>query len=537
MEKGKTDHRSGITRREFMGAAAAAAASSIVPAGLLGCAGNTAPGGALAPGVGGKRPNVVVLYVDDLGYRDIGCYGGPVKTPALDGLAAAGVRFTDFYSGAAVCSPSRATLLTGRHHFRTGVYSVLVFGDEPMHLLEREVTLPEVLKQNGYSTAHFGKWHVGSPRGPQVKVSPEDHGFDYWFGMHSGARPSHKNPVNFLRNGKPVGKIEGYSCQIVVDEAISWLDGKRDSEAPFFLNLWFHEPHDVIAAPDDIVSRYGDLKDQAAVYSGTIDNTDRAIARLLDKLKEVDLPENTLIFYASDNGSYRSDRVGNLRGKKGSNYEGGIRVPGIFSWPGHITSGRVASTPAGVVDLLPTICSLVGIDKPEGVHLDGSDISRLLLGQDDAFSRTQALYWHNGYMVALRRGRYSMVAFADFQFPRDREAIAAVDNQIAEVLRKADSPELIPWVERTSYFYKVFKNKEAEKLRMQFLRLNGFQTSWIPTLKSGGYKNFELYDLSADPGQQNNLVAQLPGVAARLKKEMLAITASVMAEAPDPRPM
>jgi arylsulfatase A len=484
-----------------------------------------------------ERPNVVVLYVDDLGYKDIGCYGGPVKTPALDNLAAGGVRFTDFYSGAAACSPSRATLLTGRHHFRAGIYNVLVFGDEPMYLLDREVTLAEVLKQNGYSTAHFGKWHVGSSKAPQFKLSPEDHGFDYWFGMHSGASPSHKNPVNFLRNGQPVGKIEGYSCQIVVDEAISWLDEKRDPEAPFFLNLWFHEPHDVVAAPDDIVSQYGDLNDQAAVYSGTIDNTDRAIARLLDKLKKVDLPENTLIVYASDNGSYRSDRVGNLRGKKGSNYEGGIRVPGIFSWPGHIVGGRVQSEPAGVVDLLPTVCGLVGIDKPEGVHLDGSDISPLLLGQDDAFARQQALYWHNGRVVALRRGEYSLVAFADFQLPRDEEAIAAVEKKIEDVLREANSPELVPWTTRTSYFYKHFKNMDAERLRLQFIRLNQFQTSWIPTLKSGGYRNFELYDLSTDPGQQNNLAAQLPGVAARLKKEMLDITASVMAEAPDWQPL
>ena len=534
--KNKRHQLSGMTRREFMGAAAAATASTIVPGSLLGCAGKTAPGGKPGTGKGGKHPNVVVLYVDDLGYKDIGCYGGPVKTPALDGLAAGGVRFTDFYSGAAVCSPSRATLLTGRHHFRTGIYSVLVFGDEPMYLLDREVTLPEVLKQNGYSTAHFGKWHVGSSKAPQVKVSPEDHGIDYWFGMHSGANPSHKDPINFLRNGRPVGKIEGYSCQIVVDEAISWLDERRDPESPFFMNLWFHEPHDVVAAPDDIVSQYGDLNDKAAIYSGTIDNTDRAIARLLDKLKEVDLPENTLIVYASDNGSYRSDRVGNLRGKKGSNYEGGIRVPGIFSWPGHIAGGRVEGEPAGVVDLLPTVCGLAGIDTPEGVHLDGSDISPLLLGQDDAFMRQQALYWHNGHTVALRRGKYSMVAFADFQFPRDREAIAAVEKQIEDVLRAASSPELVPWTTRTNYFYGHLKNMDAERLRGQFMRLNGFQTSWIPTLKAGGYRGFELYDLSTDPGQRNNLVAQLPGVAARLKKEMLDITASVMAEAPDWQP-
>ncbi|MEE8243519.1 MAG: sulfatase-like hydrolase/transferase, partial [Pseudomonadales bacterium] len=403
----------------------------------------------------GQRPNVVVLFADDLGYQDIGCYDGPVKTPALDRLAADGVRFNDFYSGASVCSPSRATLLTGRHHIRAGIYSVLIFNTERMHLLEREVTLPEVLKSHGYTTAHFGKWHLGLPRGDHNKPSPAEHGFDYWFGMASGAHPSHKNPVNFLRNGEPVGPIEGYSCQIVVDDAISWLEEKRDPDAPFFLNLWFHEPHDVIAAPETIVSQYGDLNDQAAVYSGTIDNTDRAIARLLDKLKEVDSPENTLVVYSSDNGSYRLDRVGNLRGKKGSNYEGGIRVPGIFYWPGHITKGHVQREPAGVIDLLPTVCGLVGIDNPEGVHLDGSDLSPLLTGRDSEFIRHQPLYFHqptSNPTVAIRSGKYSMLAYRDFEYPRDRNAIAEVERQIEDVLTKANSPELVPWVTRTDSF-------------------------------------------------------------------------------------
>jgi len=277
------------------------------------------------------QPNIVVLFADDLGYKDIGCFDGPVKTPALDRLAASGIRFTDFYSGSPVCSPSRATLLTGRNHVRAGIYSVLIFNTERMHLLEREITLPEVLESHGYATAHFGKWHLGLPhQGQPNKPSPADHGFDYWFGMASGASPSHKNPTNFLRNGKPVGLMQGYSCQIVVDEAISWLKNQRDREAPFFLNLWFHKPHDPIAAPDDIVAQYGELNDDAAIYSGTIANTDRAIARLLEELKRVDSPENTLIFYSSDNGSYRRDRVGHLRGKKGSVYEGGIRARNLF---------------------------------------------------------------------------------------------------------------------------------------------------------------------------------------------------------------
>jgi arylsulfatase A len=230
-----------------------------------------------------RMPNVVFLLADDLGWKDIGCYGGPVKTPALDGLAKKGVRFTEFYSGAAVCSPSRATILTGRHHLRAGVYSWIADYSQQSHLLEREVTLAEILKEHGYATAHFGKWHLGLSQGKRVKPSPSGHGFDYWFATANNAGPSHRNPRNFLRNGNPVGELKGYACQLVVDEALNWLADHRKTDpansTPFFLNLWFHEPHAPIAAPRELVSKYGAQKDPAAIYSGTIENTDRAIAR------------------------------------------------------------------------------------------------------------------------------------------------------------------------------------------------------------------------------------------------------------------
>ncbi|MCH7917214.1 MAG: sulfatase-like hydrolase/transferase [Planctomycetes bacterium] len=484
-----------------------------------------------------QRPNVVVLLADDLGWRDIGCYDGPVKTPALDGLAARGVRFTDFHSGAAVCSPSRATLLTGRQHLRAGVYSWIHDYDQNSHLLEREVTMAEVLKNHGYETVHLGKWHLGMPTQKREKPTPADHGFDYWFATGNNAQPSHRNPVNFIRNGKPVGRIEGYACQIVVDEAMAWLAEKRDPDAPFFLNIWFHEPHAPIAAPDDIVSQYGDLKDPAAIYSGTIGNTDRAIARLLAKLEEIDSPQNTLIVYSSDNGSYRTDRVGNLRGKKGSNFEGGIRVPGIFYWPGTIYEGHVEHEPAGLVDLLPTVCGLLGIDKPADVHLDGSDLSPLLTGRANEFTRHQPLFWllpASGPAVAIRDGVYSLVAHRDYRLPKDQEKMTALRQQIEETLRKNGTLEQeLRGSTLQAQLFEGFNNREAEKLRGQYIRLNMFQESWISSIKSGTYGRFQLFDLATDPGQQNDLAAQLPDVVARLKRQLLEINASVMADAPD----
>jgi len=485
-----------------------------------------------------KRPNVVVLLADDLGFRDIGCYGGPVKTPALDGLAARGVRFTDFYSGAAVCSPSRATLLTGRQHLRAGIYSWINDYEQNAHLLQREVTLAEVLKDHGYETVHLGKWHLGMPTRPKPnKPTPTDHGFDSWFATWNNAEPSHKDPINFIRNGKPVGKMDGFACQLVVDEAIFWLDETRDRDKPFFLNVWFHEPHAPIAAPDEIVSRYGKLNDPAAVYSGTIDNTDRAIARLLKKLEQVSAPEDTLIVYSSDNGGYRADRVGHLRGIKGSNYEGGIRVPGIFSWPGKIRQGHVEHEPAGQVDLLPTVCGLLGIDTPQGVHLDGSDLSPLLTGRADPFTRHQPLFWllpASGPAAAIREGQYSLVAHRNYEFPKDKKAMDILRKQIEETLRKKGTLEQeTRGSTLDKQMFEGFKDREAEQLRGQYIRLNMFNESWIPAIKAGTYRHFELFDLAVDPSQKTDVSKQHADVFERLKRQLLDLHAGVMADAPD----
>ena len=434
--------------------------------------------------VGQAYPNVVVLLADDLGYQDVGCYGGPVRTPAIDQLAKEGVRFTEFYSGCAVCSPSRATLLTGRHHIRTGVYSWISDEAQNSHLLLRERTIAEILKDRGYSTAHIGKWHLGLPTKNRSKPTPSHHGFDYWFTTWNNASPSHKNPNNFIRNGEAVGPLEGYSCQLVADEAIDWLDHHRHPKAPFFLNIWFHEPHAPIAAPDKIVSIYGELKDKAAIYSGTIDNTDRAIHRVVEKLKAMGVRENTLIIYASDNGSYREDRTGNLRGKKGSNWDGGIRVPGIFSWPGVIKQNRAVKEPAGLVDILPTLCGLLNLEVPKDRMIDGSDLSTLLQGEANKFRRHQPLFWHlqkSRPIVAMRDGDFSLVANPDYEISQS----------------------------------------------------NMFQESWIPIIKTGGYKDFQLFDLSKDPGQIENIASENPELLNKLKAKLLKMNQSIMADGVD----
>ncbi len=443
-----------------------------------------------------EKPNIVVLLADDLGYKDIGCYDGPVKTPNLDRLAARGVKFSDFYSGCAVCSPSRATLLTGRHHIRTGVYSWIQDSRQNSHLLEREVTIAEILKEEGYATAHFGKWHLGLSTEKRPKPSPAEHGFDYWFATALNAVPSHRDPTNFIRNGEAVGEIKGYSAQIVVDEAIDWLDNREGQNAPFFLNVWFHEPHAPLAAPARLEAQYAyseeekknisaaELRRNPALYSATIDNTDRAIGRLLKKLAGIAPVEDTLIIYSSDNGSYMDTRTGGLRGVKGANWEGGIRVPGIFSWPGKIPTGKTLNTPAGLVDILPTLCAVLGRETPQDRHIDGSNIAPLLMGKAAGFKRHQPLFWHlqkSRPIVAMRDGNYSLVADPDYELSTN----------------------------------------------------NMFDEAWIPKIKSGGYKNFQLFDLSKDPNQTDNIASKNPGLVKKMKKELLKINASIMAEGAD----
>ena len=190
-----------------------------------------------------------------------------------------------------------------------------------------------------------------------------------------------------------------------------------------------------LAAPDEIVSVYGDLKDEAAIYSATIDNTDRAIGRLVAKLKETGRLDNTLIVYSSDNGSYRADRNGGLHGNKGSNFEGGLRSPGIFFWPDGFRGGRTESAPAGSVDLLPTICGLIGIDKPAGVHLDGADLSPLLM-EKGTFKRAQPLIWlapSSGHLATLRDGSYTLMGYRGYQLTFDRDEYNAILQEMAEL--------------------------------------------------------------------------------------------------------
>lgn len=356
-------------------------------------------------------PNIVILLADDLGYGDLGCYGGVARTPHLDQLAGEGMRFTDFYAAAPNCSPSRVGLLTGRSPSKVGMYNYLP-PNHPMHLKDEEITLAEIAKKKGYQTGHFGKWHVSClPQNPELnQPQPDDQGFDHSLGTANNARPSHLNPVNFVRNGKALGEIKGYSCDIVAQEAIDWLDTLSHPEAPFLMYVAFHEPHKVVASPPDLVEKYAEYSRADAEYFANIENMDRAIGKLLDALTLKQLDDNTLILFASDNGSYRNGSNGELLGGKSFVYEGGIRVPGILRWKNRIEPGQLIKESAGLVDIMPTICQLTGVQHPREASLDG--ISLLPLLQGKTLQRKKPLSWffyRTSPEIAMRIGDYTIL--------------------------------------------------------------------------------------------------------------------------------
>lgn len=429
-----------------------------------------------------QSPNIILLLADDLGYSDLSCYGSQdVKTPNIDKLASKGMMFTHFYAGSAVCSPSRASLLTGRFSLRAGVYS-WIDPSQNMHLRREEQTIAEVLQSKGFDTAHIGKWHLGYQleKNSGNQPNPGDQGFDFWMATGNNANPSHQNPNNFVKNGVAVGETKGYSCQLVVDEAIQWLQNRTSKKSPFYLNLWFHEPHAKVAAPARFRNRHLDKNNPD--YYGCIENMDYEIGRLMSKVKEIGVQDNTAIIFTSDNGSYMKGSNGSLTGRKTQLWEGGIREPGIFIWPGKIRQGTQSSQPAGVVDILPTICEIVGVATPVDRVIDGASLIPAFYGNE--INRRTPLYWFynpSRPVCVIRENEFCLVADPTIELPKG----------------------------------------------------NMFKESYIGDIKKSKLTNFRLYNLKEDPEQKRDLSILLPDKLNSMKAKMLKTHLSVMAEAHD----
>ncbi|MCG9793093.1 sulfatase-like hydrolase/transferase [Flavobacterium algicola] len=377
-----------------------------------------------------QQPNIILLLCDDLGYGDLSSFGHPIiKTPNLDKLAKSGIKLTNFYSTAPVCSPSRVGLLTGRSPNRAGVYDFIPGPKKSednrdlVHLQASEQTIPAVLKSAGYATCLVGKWHCNSKFNSKEQPQPNDFGFDYWMATHNNAVPSHENPSNFIRNGDKVGEITGFSSQIIVSEAMQWLD-KRTTNKPFFLEVAFHEPHEPIASPEDLVQKYLPLAKtrEQAEYFANVGNVDLAVGRLIAYLEKNKI-DNTLVVFTSDNGPETLMRYGDkakhsygspgeLKGMKLWTNEAGFRVPCIMNWVGGKTISGTSDKIVSALDFLPTFAELAGATLPDRT-LDGQSFTSLL--KKGNFERKKPLLWAfydaiNERMVAMRKGDWKIMA-------------------------------------------------------------------------------------------------------------------------------
>ena len=343
-------------------------------------------------------PNIIWIWADNLAHADLSCYGSTsINTPHLDGLAAEGARFTQYYIAHAVCSPSRAALLTGRQPFRAGIVDVLR-PDSPSGLPADEITLGHALKAQGYATCAIGKWHLGD----RPEYLPCQRGFDYYYGQPYSMDML---PTVVYRNNEIAKELPGDSVQRITeeytDEAVRFID--RHSDGPFFVYLSHTIPHPPLNIP--LEARTPDR----SMYDDSVEYLDREVGRLLAALDARGLKENTIVFFSSDNGPMLDEgNTGGLRGGIRDSYEGGLRVPLIARWPGQIPAGHVVEQPAIAYDIFPTLLDIAGRDLPGDRAYDGQNIRPLLMG-NGKFERKKPFFWvYFDNVTAMRDGDWKL---------------------------------------------------------------------------------------------------------------------------------
>ena len=412
---------------------------------------------------GPQPPNIILIVADDLGYNDISTFGGGlIKTPGIDRLAAQGAVFTQSYSGASTCAPSRAMMMTGRYPTRTGFeftptpdgmgkmvsalsetmdnnlppsfYDEVMEARQPSYELKglpaEEVTIAETLKESGYYTAHVGKWHLGHANG----MAPHQQGFDDSLLMASGLYLPENDPdvVNAKLPFDPIDqflwaamtyansfnsgdadrfKPKGYLTDYWTDESVSVI--KANKNRPFFLYLAHWGPHTPLQATREDYDAVGDIKPhRKRVYAGMVRAIDRSVGRILDTLNDEGLSDNTLVIFTSDNGGAGYIGIPEVnqpfRGWKITMFEGGLRVPMMIKWPNKIAPGTVIETPVAHIDVMPTIAAAAGASQPAGVVIDGLNVLPLTINQDSASWTRETLFWQNGHYQVVRHGDWKL---------------------------------------------------------------------------------------------------------------------------------
>lgn len=434
-----------LTRRQFLSRTVGLAATATIP---VGCQ------------LGGhavrRRPNIVLIMADDLGYGDVGCYGCPdIRTPAIDKIAAEGVKFTQFYANAPECTPTRTALLTGRYQHRVGgLECALGIGnvgryDDAIRLREthdlglpgEETTIARMLHDSGYATGICGKWHLGY----EPKFSPLNHGFDYWFGPIGGAvdyfhHCEYTGQPSLYLNDKLIQR-EGYLTDLITDEAVRFIARKRDR--PFFLYVAYTAPHTPYQGPDDRkpepVPQADYNKGSRATFAAMVERMDEGIGKILYALKERNLADSTLVVFMSDNGANRTGRNLPFSGYKGNLFEGGIRVPCAAKWPGILPSNLVSDQVCITMDFSRSIIRAAGAKPPAHRPFDGIDILRCVETGKPVQERT--LFWRarRGQRTrkAVRHGSLKYMSLRDGNdvkqclFDLDRDP-AEKDNLLGE---------------------------------------------------------------------------------------------------------
>ena len=433
------------------------------------------------------KPNVIIVYCDDLGYGDLGCYGNRViRTPNIDGLARDGMRFTDYYSCNAVCAPSRAGLLTGRYPFRTGIignpypaenpllrkiereiaYQFTPMGSFDQHedyvaagIPSKETTIAEALKVAGYRTAMVGKWHLGDySRDPQF--NPLKHGFDQYLGVpHS----NDMQPCPLFRNETQleadIGTNQARLTGMYTREALAFIEKSKGN--PFFLYFAHTFPHQPLYASERFAG-----KSKAGKFGDAVEEIDWSVGEITKKLRELNIEQNTIIFFASDNGPWYEGSPGVHRGRKGQSYEGGFRVPFIVKWPGHIRPGQVSSELAVNLDIFPTLLTLAGIEHPSDRVIDGKSIEGLLSGRETVSPHDIVYFYHYDQLEGVRFGKWKYLRRLNryvWPVPLDAEYLPS----------------------------RIGKKQLGDRWPL-------------------------LYDLSLDPGENYNVIATYPDVARKL---------------------
>lgn len=468
---------SSLTRREFLGAAGTTA--------VLGFCARIGVG---ASSRRRRKPSFVFFLIDDLGWKDLGCYGSTFyKTPNIDRLAAQAMRFTNAYAACPVCSPTRASIMTGKYPARLGITQWIGGPQKPTAYREymplEEVTIAEALKEAGYATGFVGKWHLASRGEDRRKYYPDRQGFDVNIGGNQwGAPPTYFYPYErgnrSLETMPPGGEPGEYLTDRLTDESLRFLEGNRDK--PFLLYLSHYAVHTPLQAKEELVRKYRDKADDLetpegsrfkpvygpyktrmvqdhAVYAAMIQSVDESVGRVLAKVEELGLERDTIVIFMSDNGGLstvaREGPTCNLplRAGKGWLYEGGIREPMLVKWPGVVEGGRVCDVPVTSTDFYPTMLEMAGLSLKPRQHVDGVSLTPLLRGTGSL--DREAIYWHyphyhgsgNRPGGAIRAGEYKLIEWYENgrielydlkQDPSERRDLASVRPEKAAELRR-----------------------------------------------------------------------------------------------------